>query len=83
MEISNNTLREYLEGLSPLQPYQDKKIHHLLRSLGDEKGEFEALMKLAGVSLDDVLSGGDYFYMYWHWLCRYGRKNAVHKPGRK
>ena len=83
MQIGDSHLEDYLDGSAPLQPYLDPKLHKLSDSLSDGRERIESLLELAGETLEEKLKGNEYFYEYWHWLFRYGRKNAVQKPGRK
>ena len=83
MQIGDSNLEDYLDGSAPLQPYLIPERHKLADSLSDGEERVESLLELAGEKLEDKLQANEYFYEYWHWLFRYGRKNAVQKPGRK
>ncbi|WP_026766973.1 hypothetical protein [Selenomonas ruminantium] len=79
------SLGEYLECRAGIMPYLDRDLHHLIKDVGAGSEEkVKSLLKLADGSIaEDKLADNDYFYTYWHWFFRYGRKHATKKPRRQ
>lgn len=79
------SLGEYLEGRAGIMPYLDKDLHNLEMDVSaGEKEKYESLLKITNITLnEDKLADNEYFYTYWHWFFRYGRKNATKKPRRQ
>ena len=79
------SLGEYLEGRAGIMPYLDRDLHNWAIDVGaGEEEKLKSLLKIADITLtEDKLADNEYFYTYWHWFFRYGRKNATKKPRRQ